>query len=105
MSAPKHTPGPWQVHATDDSLVRSGRGNIASTYEAPGDAWGAANARLIAAAPDMLAALQLINAFMCFEDMDADDPIFAAWGIEDPRGLLGAGKDVLAAIAKAEGRA
>lgn len=53
MSA-KHTPGPWVVAATADDLIVVGRQKIASTYEAPGDVWGSANARLIAAAPELL---------------------------------------------------
>lgn len=79
---PKHTPGPWRV-----TLAYSNAHNCL-------DVWGnglliaecrhykvdpgmsAANANLIAAAPDMLAALQLINVdkdgdgFVCREAMD-----------------------------------
>lgn len=51
------TAGPWLTAATDDSLIVSGRTKIATTYEVEGDAWGAANARLIAAAPDLYEAL------------------------------------------------
>jgi hypothetical protein len=57
-----HTPGPWTFAADD---MREGRYSIihngpiaycGDTTRAPGD--GASNARLIAAAPDLLAALQ-----------------------------------------------
>jgi len=50
-----HTPGPWETAATDDSLILKGRVKIASTYGVDGDIWGAANARLIAEAPNLLA--------------------------------------------------
>jgi hypothetical protein len=56
MSA--HTPGPWDVADTDDSLITKGRTKIAMTFEVEGDVWGAANARLIAAAPELLFALK-----------------------------------------------
>jgi len=62
MSA-EHTPGEWRTAATDDSLIVVGRTKIAQTYEVDGDVWGAANARLISAAPDMLAALRWIETY------------------------------------------
>lgn len=52
--AAAHTPGPWATAATPDRLIVSGRTKIAAAYEVDGDVWGAANARLIAAAPDLL---------------------------------------------------
>ena len=54
-----HTPGPWFVHATDNTCVVDGDGN--DILVSPGDyseveVWPSmeANARLAAAAPDML---------------------------------------------------
>ena len=62
----KHTPGPWVVGTTDKTLIGGLRGfsysNIAQTIVIPAHghkkhAIAEANARLIAAAPEMLAAL------------------------------------------------
>jgi len=55
----KHTPGPWRTNLVDDTLIESGGWCVAKAY---GDydtdfERMEANARLIAAAPDMLAAL------------------------------------------------
>lgn len=63
MSAAVHTPGPWR--AVHDS-VKVGRFNVCPLVTAGGSAKGmiderevvAANARLIAAAPELLAALE-----------------------------------------------
>ena len=63
MTAAKHTPGPWRVGPVDDTRVEDANGNevaqIDGDYNQP-DTWPLmeANARLIAAAPDMLAALK-----------------------------------------------
>lgn len=59
----KHTPGPWR--AGINGVVKAGRYNVCPTVTAGGSSKGmmdereviAANARLIAAAPDLLAAL------------------------------------------------
>lgn len=60
-----HTPGPWETEATDDhgSAVRvmdEGEATVALCYQNPCDDAGTAevNARLIAAAPELLAALE-----------------------------------------------
>ena len=92
MSAGTHTPGPWRVGPVDDTIVTDAAGKevaaIDGDYNSP-DEWPRmeANARLIAAAPDMLAALRLCAEgagfqYMTFESRAA----------------------VNAAIAKAEGR-
>ena len=64
-----HTPGPWasgRAIPADDTvsrIVRAGVDHIAVVMDLEGAAQEAVdNARLIAAAPDMLAALQLIYA-------------------------------------------
>ena len=64
-----HTPGPWapgRAIPADDTvsrIVRAGADHIAVVMDLEGAAQEAAdNARLIAAAPDMLEALQLIHA-------------------------------------------
>jgi hypothetical protein len=59
---PQHTPGPWNAYLPDaDSEhyyeVHDGYGRTATVYG--DDSEAAANARLIAAAPELLAALRL----------------------------------------------
>lgn len=85
-----HTPGPWIY---EDGDVLGGPGGIACVvplYTANGLGEGKANARLIAAAPDLLAALRTIQAF--------------SWSL--PRSLRedDRWKIVDTAIAKAEGK-
>ncbi len=60
-----HTPGPWATSSADETVVltayESGRAFVASTLafnSSVADARDHANARLIAAAPDLLAALE-----------------------------------------------
>ena len=78
MTQGKHTPGPWVVVIDDDGNPLSGRPGVFSSEEldcgivhwdgfvqpywrsARGDKEIHANARLIAAAPDMLEALQAL---------------------------------------------
>lgn len=63
MSKKAHTPGPWRVGPVDDTRVEDADGNevaqIDGDYNQP-DTWPLmeANARLIAAAPDLLKALE-----------------------------------------------
>ena len=82
MSEPRHTPGPWSVpHFADDGvgcdcayvLADGMMGAVAAVYadngkpisdggnDAPQLDFAKANAFLIAAAPDMLAALKAVN--------------------------------------------
>jgi hypothetical protein len=64
MSETKHTPGPWTVNdqvAREDCLyIEAARVGVATVYSdnTPTVDESRANARLIAAAPDMLAALK-----------------------------------------------
>jgi hypothetical protein len=62
MSETQHTPGPWLVRETDTSVkVRTEHESICIMSIKPYSGRieeGRANARLVAAAPDMLAALQ-----------------------------------------------
>ena len=97
----KHTPGPWTVHPRfdDGAEVRSRAQvawcGVASTYGASGDqtidaAEACANARLIAAAPDLLAACEgAVN--MCPRDCT-------------PGWYCGVCGVLFAAIAKAKGK-
>lgn len=75
----EHTPGPWKalwssgisIHGPDDRSVAS----IASSIKRP-EGEKAANAYLIAAAPDMLEALEGITGFV--ERLAGDEPAEAA---------------------------
>ena len=68
----KHTPGPWILNPHDSCLISGHRNgwhsNIAKTVVIPGHdseryAIAAANARLIAAAPDLLEAAKIAEAY------------------------------------------
>lgn len=79
MSA-KHTPGPWRHDYISSSSQPSGWTNIHGDPDK--DGWTllakvhtASDARLIAAAPDMLAALRKIS------NMDGRDDLTSAWTI------------------------
>ena len=66
MSAHKHTPGPWNVGATDAEtaeidVVSEGRPYICLVLPGAVDGRTEANARLIAAAPELLMALRLAS--------------------------------------------
>jgi hypothetical protein len=90
MFSPSHTPGPWRAGEGDEShLVFMGEEAIADTW-LRGDCGDAeANARLIAAAPDLLVA--------CKEALDFVHDMNAA--------NRQARRQILDAIAKAEGDA
>jgi hypothetical protein len=66
MSEPTHTPGPWRF-STEDGHVHDEDGLIAEVWGVfPGRDGSEvkANARLIAAAPELLAAVKAFNAFV-----------------------------------------
>jgi hypothetical protein len=93
----EHTPGPWEVDAEDSHKVASeDYGTIAWTPNEPAEmppimAEMRANARLIAAAPDLLKALRyLLGGVLDTEEQGV--------------GLPTAVSRARAAIAKAEGR-
>lgn len=99
MSAPKHTPGPWQVGhesvskwSAGDVFAADGT-NICAVCACPEEMFKPheiADAHLIAAAPDMLAMLKTVDAN--FMRMGYAENSLAR-------------ESVLAVIAKAEGRA
>ena len=63
MSNAKHTPGPWVTTPEPNGIewsVDAGKWGIATCAAEPGDGTTEANARLIAAAPDLLTALERI---------------------------------------------
>lgn len=93
----KHTPGPWEVASpamTSDRCVRdvAHREWICGPIDGNTVTESAANARLIAAAPDLLAALRRV-----MEIIDAGDDLSneAFYGVEHAQ--------FRAAIARAEG--
>ena len=111
MSAPKHTPGPWvssEVNQLGSPVVvgftvTAGRASVAKIAHrlsgfsaAPPNEAAEANARLIAAAPELLDALK---AFV--EAMAAVNPLDPA---DLPRRMGLLVPAARAAIAKAEGR-
>lgn len=107
MSEAKHTPGPWHIVIDDDGNPLSGRPMVAAAPEldcaivhwdgfiqkywrsARGDKEIHANARLIAAAPDLLEALELADAALSGANMN----------------MQVVERKVRAAIAKAKGEA
>jgi hypothetical protein len=64
---PQHTPGPWVVGPNGDTVNVPGKTRIAEISAQPDWQW-TANARLIAAAPELLKALQ--NMLDFFEPTD-----------------------------------
>ena len=84
----KHTPGPWVAQRGGDiSFVRTVDGGIIDRIVA-----SHANAILIAAAPDMLEALERIAEYM--KQSEGDHGYYLPWHAD---------KQVLSAIAKAKG--
>ena len=108
---PEHTPGPWITVETRGPCAPDQRGDkaivaefgqiIAEVFHRVGpDDWAPveANARLIAAAPDLLAAAELVYKYL-EEDPPTDDAPFDAW--ESWRTSITV---LRAAIAKARGK-
>ena len=96
----KHTPGPWHIFTTLNGvpIISSVRGAVAVTRATENNAGGIekANARLIAAAPELLAALKYARTCIAYcrrrhPDAQKGDGIPAEVFID-------------AAIAKAEGK-
>lgn len=83
------TPGPWHVCETDWRIVEGSDGLVVADVRAPLFGTGREDARLIAAAPDLLEACKRVVA------LTAAHPLLAA-EMDIPL--------VQAAIAKAEGR-
>ena len=94
----KHTAGPWINKETagghnTEIYTETGGSTIALTYHACSYEENAANANLIAAAPDLLEACKAMIA--CLEDLTTED--FSRGGEKAEREMM------IAAIAKAEG--
>ena len=98
MTQTTHTPGPWIAEFSDygDEIWFGGYGAGMWTVEPPGaylDGLSAANAHLIAAAPDLLAALEAMHA--CHRAFSSSE----SWTALDDEARLLAEK----AITKAKG--
>lgn len=105
-SVAKHTPGPWM----DEVLAREGKRfiyggsggySIGYVFDGRPDDEGRANARLIAAAPDMLAALQFYADEKNYDDNGAPFRVGQEHGQEYEE--LDVGKKARAAISRALG--
>ena len=92
-----HTPGPWEwVREEEVSAWSLAPGVLLTDYTdgtPDGDGIDRANARLIAAAPDLLLACQRLRAHISLLDLD-----------EMPSHMIDELRDASAAIAKAEGK-
>jgi hypothetical protein len=106
----RHTPGPWVL--TDNGLItaeaREGKVEIAVIeldFDNPFESEQRANAKLIAAAPELLAALNRAEAFIVSE-LDVRQTSYGSDG--DDGGYIGEARSALeivrAAIAKARGK-
>lgn len=88
MKTPQHTPGPWQLgeeggilegHTPIDAAGWEGLAQVVTKMEFDGyNAEGQANARLIAAAPDLLAALEDLTSYMIDHGMENDAGVVKA---------------------------
>lgn len=67
MSA-QHTPGPWHTAGDQGVQIRSQRDQIAKVWTMRGNEWKA-NARLIAAAPDLLGACETFHEWLVREEI------------------------------------
>jgi hypothetical protein len=103
----QHTPGPWTVPVAYWADIEGADGTQIATLHSDGDVDGApdaftaqANARLIAAAPDMLAALDLHLALYADAKVSRSNPNAS---FVDTRDLEAAAAAARAALAKARG--
>ena len=104
MSETKHTPGPWEVEEHENGDIETSVCGLVKTTYRSGPSGGLdlkqmkeealANARLIAAAPDLLGALQ-----DCYSELVKVMSVHSFWAGGNPR-LFGKCE---AAIAKATG--
>lgn len=91
MTNTQHTPGPWQIWAEITAISRNpctghtiSRGDDVFICDAVGTS--AADARLIAAAPDLLAALQALLPYVAGSDSFAAEEALARAAIAKATG-------------------
>ncbi len=94
MSNATHTPGPWAVSTAGDIWIKAGPLHVATIPRAGDGDWSESNARLIAAAPELLEALEL-----ALQGLD----IAATKQLPEFIGFVLAADKARAAIAKAKG--
>ncbi len=99
----EHTPGPWEKYPSAPGhkelvLSRAGNGCLVASCDPGCTPDAAANAKLIAAAPDLLAACKVARG-VCDESMGDTDLLHT----EDDSPAACACRMLSAAIAKAEG--
>jgi hypothetical protein len=116
MKTDTHTPGPWQIQLWNDSsrpsrrdtpVITTGKdaiGELFNLWDEDGEdreAERLANARLIAAAPDLLAALKDAEALLFLLGKEHEE----TGGIDyNADFIAGTRNELLLSIAKAEGR-
>lgn len=96
----QHTPGPWRIDEEQGQpyVIDEQDAGVCTVWRQPLDPpeWADASARLIAAAPDLLAALESVQSAMLARDTDKSDAArFHRYTLVS--------RDVAAAIAKAKG--
>lgn len=106
MTDRKHTPGPWQAYAdlpstepnwhivTNESRMRV----VANVHIEPGNAVDEANARLIVAAPDLLASLSACVGYLLNAKIDLETGASKATAIRTIEGGIKQARDALAKL-------
>lgn len=75
----EHTPGPWGLSKAIHVQVMAGGLHVATIPRAADGDWSEANARLIAAAPDLLEALKGLVDYLQDLGVDDFDEFTRAW--------------------------
>lgn len=102
----KHTPGPWRLRiSSQEPEVMAGDFHVATCHLYAGKAScgepSEANARLIAAAPDLYPVAKALAAMPIPDTTSDDTPLFGLDGVYITHGMIRAARR---AVAKAEGR-
>ena len=110
MSETKHTPGPWEAIVTGEEKhiieYQTETGSIACIAQCMGtSAISAANAALIAAAPELLETLKELANLVEADQRGDDDAVPARWARPSYSAIAEAVNEARAAIAKAKGGA
>lgn len=74
MSTTKHTPGPWRVESGPYYRAIRVDGEVIADVRQIGRSFNESNARLLAAAPDLLEALEGLLAVVEQNDLPLSDP-------------------------------